>query len=133
MFTPQRKAFPTPHRVGAGKTSGLTPSAKGKAVAVSTEAPPPPPPLGSLSEASGEVAMGFDAGNLDDWMRFREAGLLDEAEMQRKDQEALYEKVSRLEREVSFMNFFAVFIFFCGSESFFFSRVCLILVLLLVL
>ncbi|XP_057447925.1 protein CROWDED NUCLEI 3 isoform X2 [Lotus japonicus] len=99
MFTPQRKAFPTPHRVGAGKTSGLTPSAKGKAVAVSTEALPPPP-LGSLSEASGEVAMGFDAGNLDDWMKFREAGLLDEAEMQRKDQEALYEKVSRLEREL---------------------------------
>jgi hypothetical protein len=63
--------------------------------------PPPPPPLGSLSENNREVAVGFDAGNIEDWKKFKEIGLLDEAVMQRKDHEALLEKVSRLEREVS--------------------------------
>lgn len=109
MLTPQRKAWPpaaaaatsfTPHRVGATMSSGLVPSAKGKAVIVADE-PQQPPPLGSLSEAGGQVAVGFDAGNIEDWKKFREFGLLDEAVMQRKDQEALLEKVSRLEKEVS--------------------------------
>ncbi|KAK7275160.1 hypothetical protein RIF29_16269 [Crotalaria pallida] len=102
MFTPQRKAMHTassftPHR---GTASALTRSAKGKAVANETS-PLRPPPLGSLSEATKEVsAAGFDSGNVDDWRNFREAGLLDEAVMQRKDQEALFDKASRLEKEL---------------------------------
>lgn len=98
MFTPQRKAWPaaaafTPLRGGSA-------SAKGKAVAEG----PPPPPLGSLTETT--VAVGLDAaGDAEDWKRFTKLGLLDEAVMQRKDHEALVEKVSRLEREVGFNNF----------------------------
>lgn len=108
MFTPQRKARPTsatttftPHRVGSSPGSGLTPFAKGKAVVIADE-PLPPPPLGSLNEAREEVmvASGLDAGYAEDWRKFREVGLLDEAVMQRKDQEALMEKLSRLEKEV---------------------------------
>ncbi|KAK7309987.1 hypothetical protein RJT34_07164 [Clitoria ternatea] len=96
MFTPQKKTWPaaaafTPHRSGAATNSV---SAKGKAVAED----PPLPPLGSLSETA--VAVGFDTGNVEDWRRFKEAGLLDEAVMQKKDHEALVEKVSRLEREL---------------------------------
>ncbi|QCD89714.1 hypothetical protein DEO72_LG4g660 [Vigna unguiculata] len=97
MFTPQKKVWPnaaapfTPHRGGAVTVSA---SAKGKAVADG----PPPPPLGSLTETT--VAVGFDTGNADDWRRFTELGLLDESVMQRKDHEALMEKVSRLEKEL---------------------------------
>jgi len=61
--------------------------------------------LGSLTETT--VAVGLDAaGDAEDWKRFTKLGLLDEAVMQRKDHEALVEKVSRLEREVSFDVFF---------------------------
>lgn len=91
MFTPQRKGWPatapfTRHRSGA---------AKGKAVVADD---PPPPPLGSLTEPT--VAAGLDAGNVEDWKSFTELGLLDESVMQRKDHEALVEKISRLEREL---------------------------------
>ncbi|CAJ2665799.1 unnamed protein product [Trifolium pratense] len=105
MFTPQRKTWPagktttfTPHRVGATPNSGFTPSAKGKAVVIADE--PPPPPLGSLTETRGEAVVGLDSGYVEDWNKFREVGLLDEAVMQRKDHEALLEKASRLEREL---------------------------------
>ncbi|XP_027359977.1 protein CROWDED NUCLEI 3-like [Abrus precatorius] len=96
MFTPQRKAWPhapafTPNRGGVAASSI---SAKGKAIADD----PLPPPLGSLSETA--VTVGFDAGNVEDWKRFKEVGLLDEGVMQKKDQEALVEKVTRLEREL---------------------------------
>ncbi|XP_020203329.1 protein CROWDED NUCLEI 3 isoform X2 [Cajanus cajan] len=97
MFTPQGKAWPasapfTPHRGGSAVASA---SAKGKAVDAD---PLPPPPLGSLTETT--VAVELDAGNAEDWKRFSELGLLDEAVMQRKDREALSEKVSRLEKEL---------------------------------
>ncbi|GAU35850.1 hypothetical protein TSUD_63390 [Trifolium subterraneum] len=74
---------------------------KGKAVVIADE-PSPPPPLGSLSETRREavVCYGLDSGYVEDWKKFREVGLLDEAVMQRKDHEALLEKASRLEREV---------------------------------
>lgn len=75
---------------------------KGKAIAFSEDpvnSTLPPPPIGTLT---GE---GFSRGEADDmdmgdWRKFREVGLLDEASMERKDREALLEKISTLEKEV---------------------------------
>ncbi|GER41988.1 nuclear matrix constituent protein-related [Striga asiatica] len=54
---------------------------KDKVVAL-IDIPPPPPP------------------NMEDWRRFREVGLLDVAALERRDREALQEKVERLETEI---------------------------------
>ncbi|XP_028776393.1 protein CROWDED NUCLEI 2 isoform X2 [Neltuma alba] len=103
MFTPQRKGWSatasfTPQRSGVGASSNLINSGKGKAVAFADD---PPPPLGSLSENQEKMVVGFDSmGNIEDWKKFKEAGLLDEAVMRKKDHEALMEKVSRLEKEL---------------------------------
>ena len=93
MFTPQRKAWPAVTAIAPRSASAAT--GKGKAVAF----PDIPPPLDSLSgEAAAAVEIG--GGDMEDWKRFREAGLLDEAVMQRKDREALLLKLSKLENEV---------------------------------
>lgn len=60
------------------------------------DGPPPPPPRGLLND-NGDIA---ETENMDDWRRFREVGLLDEAALERRDREALLEKAERLEREV---------------------------------
>ncbi|XP_062078246.1 nuclear matrix constituent protein 1-like isoform X2 [Humulus lupulus] len=92
MFTPQRKA--TEAALSLGPRLGTN---KGKAVAFLDG---PPPPLGSLSEARATATLESDMGNLDDWRRFKEVGLLDEAVMVRKDHEALAEKVTKLESQL---------------------------------
>uniref|UniRef100_A0A2P2J672 Uncharacterized protein MANES_06G074000 n=2 Tax=Rhizophora mucronata TaxID=61149 RepID=A0A2P2J672_RHIMU len=110
MFTQQSKASPavrfTPHRkgvvitspTGAGASNSRTGSGgKGKAVAFLDGPPLPPPPAGLLSESPAVL----DTKDMEDWRRFREVGLLDEAAMERKDREALLEKASRLEKELS--------------------------------
>ncbi|KAL1218530.1 Protein CROWDED NUCLEI 3 [Cardamine amara subsp. amara] len=74
MFTPQRNQWSEIDR-------------KGKAIAFSDEITTPPPRT-SLR--------GVD----DDWRKFKEVGLLDEASLERKDRDALLEKVLKLEKEL---------------------------------
>ncbi|CAN8305346.1 unnamed protein product [Cochlearia groenlandica] len=111
MFTPQRKSWISP--VTAARTEPLkiggvsnprTADRKGKAVAfsedpVTSSLPPPPPPLGTLIGEGVSRGMS-DELDMDDWRRFREVGLLNEASMDKKDREALLEKISTLEKEL---------------------------------
>jgi hypothetical protein len=105
MFTPQRKGW-----VGFLSPNGNTnPTSKGKAVAGSQESLPPPP-RDSLAEngginltgVSGGVKGGI-SGEMESWRLFRDG--MDESVVARKDREALAEKITELEKEVSFLNF----------------------------
>ncbi|KEH27949.1 hypothetical protein MTR_5g052150 [Medicago truncatula] len=71
------------HRIGVTPKSAL---AKKKVVVFADE-PPPPPSLGSLTDSDGDVVVA--SSYAEDWKRFREVGLLDEAAMKRKDDEAI--------------------------------------------
>ncbi|XP_057528626.1 nuclear matrix constituent protein 1-like [Amaranthus tricolor] len=95
MFTPQWKT-PTSSvpRTNSRYTQSI--SAKNKDFAI-FDAPPMPPPTNSLAASESS---GFDDGNLEDWKRFKEAGLLDESAIERKDRQALLDKMSRLEKEL---------------------------------
>ncbi|KAF8407876.1 hypothetical protein HHK36_007014 [Tetracentron sinense] len=115
MFTPQRKVWSrwslTPRsetqKNGVGSVSnpsngggGDGTVAKGKTVAFLEE---PSTPLGFLGENEGKTVPGLNGdggGDTEAWRRFREAGLLDEASLERKDREALVVKISKLENEL---------------------------------
>lgn len=100
MFTPQRKGWPFSSRAGPASASGKSAGGKGKGIAV--DAPAPPLPVGLLSEGGGTAAAGVEDGSGDSavWRQFREAGLLDEASLERRDREALKQKMLKLESEV---------------------------------
>ncbi|KAI4386445.1 hypothetical protein MLD38_004376 [Melastoma candidum] len=88
MLTPgrNRKTYSSPRAVD-GRLVGFLPSP-----------PPPPPPRASLATAGEEGTAGRE--DMDDWMRFKEAGFLDEAELERKDRLALLQKIEKLENEL---------------------------------
>lgn len=94
MFTPNRQ-WTGPSRTPRSEVRTPNPTGKDKLVAF-IDGPPPPPPRGLLSD-NGDRA---ETENMEDWRRFREVGLLDEAALERRDREALLEKVQRLEREL---------------------------------
>lgn len=110
MFTPQpqRKGWSLTPRAAADRNAS-TPSygkstgggglfGKGKGIA-GAEASLPPPPRGSLGEnGAGKEDEG---GDVEVWKRFQEAGLLDQASLEKKDREALVQKIAKLEAEVS--------------------------------
>ncbi|KAL3510872.1 hypothetical protein ACH5RR_030273 [Cinchona calisaya] len=114
MFTPQKNQWSpltiTPRSEGLGsgggakgRTTAANPRNLGKGKAVMyvdgpALPPPPPPPVGLLSDNGGREVV--DLENIEDWRRFREVGLLDEAAMERRDREALLEKTARFEREL---------------------------------
>ncbi|CAI9775167.1 unnamed protein product [Fraxinus pennsylvanica] len=105
MFTPQKHQWPglsiTPRRESEPRPDRNTPNptGKGKAVAYIDGPAAPPPPLGLLSE-SGDITRANDLENMEDWKRFREAGFLDEFSLERRDREALEERIARFEREL---------------------------------
>ncbi|XP_042500812.1 nuclear matrix constituent protein 1-like isoform X2 [Macadamia integrifolia] len=108
MFTPQKKTWSgwslTPHKNTGGSITNPRngggadgSAAKGKGVAFLDG---PPPPVGLLSDngrKNDHVSTGEDT---EVWRRFKEAGLLDEASLERKDREAVMEKLSKLENEL---------------------------------
>lgn len=99
MFTPQRKGWsrwPISPRSDAQRTGGtVSNSRKGvRKEGVS-------PPVASLDDNRGNSVVGFDGGgDLEAWRRFQEAGLLDEAGLEKKDREAFVEKIRKVEQEV---------------------------------
>ncbi|KAH6797906.1 hypothetical protein C2S52_022460 [Perilla frutescens var. hirtella] len=95
MFTPNRQ-WPGPSRTPRNEVRTPNPTGKDKLVAFIDGPPPPPPPRGLLND-NGDRA---ETENMEDWRRFREVGLLDEAALERRDREALLEKAQRLEREL---------------------------------
>lgn len=99
MFTPKRQ-WPglsiTPKSEGPKNPIGSN-VGKGKAVAFIDGPPdPPPPPTGLLSEDREMTGV----ENMEDWRRFREVGLLDESALERRDREALMDRIQRVEREL---------------------------------
>ncbi|KAF5182267.1 Crowded nuclei [Thalictrum thalictroides] len=103
MLTPRRKGWSsgwasTPRNNGGITSNSNRSASKGKAVALFENTPQPPP----LSSLGGGREVDMDDGEEDQevWKKFREEGLLDEATLERRDREALLEKVSRLENEL---------------------------------
>ncbi|XP_019710051.1 nuclear matrix constituent protein 1 isoform X1 [Elaeis guineensis] len=111
MFTPQKKGWAgwsLSPRVGDGPDGGSAPVnarsagglslGKGKGKGKSVVEALPPPPQASLGENGNDAAGG--AGDVEVWRRFREAGLLDESVLQKKEKEALVQRISELETEL---------------------------------
>ncbi|KAK4489455.1 hypothetical protein RD792_005264 [Penstemon davidsonii] len=103
MFTPKRQwpglsIAPKGEAPQSASRATLSYNGKGKKVAFDEGPPPPPPPTGLLSENGDNNRA--DMENMEDWRRFREVGLLDEAALERRDREALVERIQRIEKEL---------------------------------
>ncbi|KAL6570998.1 hypothetical protein OROGR_000548 [Orobanche gracilis] len=94
MFTPKRQ-WPGPPMTPNSEARKPNPTGEDKMVGSIDGPPPPPPPTGLLNDKSNRDY----AENMEDWRRFREVGLLDEADLERRDREALQERTQRLEKE----------------------------------
>lgn len=103
MFTPQRKPFPGSATAMTTRNTRSSVKGKGKAVAFADDLPGnlPPPPVSSLGK---EVVSVADEDEAEDWRRFKEAGFLDEAELAKRDRQALQDRVTKLEEEVGFFS-----------------------------
>ncbi|KAL6011020.1 hypothetical protein ACLOJK_001464 [Asimina triloba] len=109
MFTPQQRkelagwsiSARDAQRIGAGLGALSSRSVKGKAVAIEGGLPKSllPPPAASSGENGGAAVDGGGGSEL--WQRFREAGLLDEAALEKRDREALVDRISKLEHEIT--------------------------------
>ncbi|KAK8537535.1 hypothetical protein V6N13_042458 [Hibiscus sabdariffa] len=110
MLTPRRKAWPAltltpptePQAAGIPNTSGGGSGSRGKGKAVAffhDTNKLPPPPVASLS-VKAPLNVGVEDEDMEDWRRIKEAGLLDEAALERRDHEALVERLSNLEGEL---------------------------------
>lgn len=98
MFTPQRKNWASST---ATPRSGPNPRSNNKGKSVSfLDGPPPPRTLLTENHSTTVAVSRADTGDVEDWRRFTEAGLLDEASMEKKDHQALLEKISKIEGEV---------------------------------
>ncbi|KAK1302734.1 hypothetical protein QJS10_CPB12g00243 [Acorus calamus] len=97
MLTPSSKGwFSTPKSAAPANGGSGWFLSKGKGA---TSELPPPPPRDSL-EANGGDGGGVSAEEARVRRRFQEVGMLDPASMDRKDKEALVERVDSLEREL---------------------------------
>ncbi|XP_051146028.1 nuclear matrix constituent protein 1-like isoform X2 [Andrographis paniculata] len=94
MFTPKRP-FPGLSIAPKSEVRG-TPNPTGKDKRVAIVDGPPPPPTGLLNDIGNRN----EVENMEDWRRFKEVGLLDEAEFERRDRQALSERVQKLEKEL---------------------------------
>ncbi|XP_057765676.1 nuclear matrix constituent protein 1-like [Salvia miltiorrhiza] len=93
MFTPKRQ-WQGPSRTPRSEVRTPNPTAGKEKLVAFIDGPPPPR---ALLNDNGDRA---ETENMDDWRRFREVGLLDEASLERRDREALLEKAQRLESEL---------------------------------
>ncbi|KAI3840726.1 hypothetical protein MKX03_010970 [Papaver bracteatum] len=101
MFTPQRKVNNwslTPHKNGGSSTVQNPRKSDSKGKSSNFSEGITPPPVNFLGENGGGGVDGD--GDMEVWRRFKEAGLLDEASLEKKDRAALIERVSKLEKEL---------------------------------
>lgn len=93
MFTPHKTNWSNLTTTTPRKMPHTNPRSSSKGKFVDDPAPP-------RSLLAGEYVAVVDTGDVEDWRRFSEAGLLDEAAMERKDRGVVLEKVAKLEKEV---------------------------------
>ncbi|XP_020088122.1 protein CROWDED NUCLEI 1-like isoform X2 [Ananas comosus] len=100
MFTPQqKKGWSSGWSLSPANPRGSAAAALGKGKGVAEAAPPPPPPPLPAPPHASLGENGVD-GEAEVWRRFRDAGLLDESSLQRKDREALAHRISELDKEL---------------------------------
>lgn len=119
MFTPQRKGWsgwPISPRSNGQRNGGTVSNSRngGRKGNGGSVVDGVSPPVACLDDNRGSSLVGFDGGgDSEAWRRFREAGLLDEAGLEKKDVEALVERMRKVEQEVrKEPNFCFLFILF---------------------